>query len=43
MTKHEFLDGGFRKERSTFSDGTIVTIDRESHSFSISPPLKTPR
>jgi hypothetical protein len=43
MTKHEFLDGGFRKERSTFSDGTTVTIDRESHSFSISPPIKTPR
>jgi hypothetical protein len=30
MTNHEFLDPNHRKERSTFSDGTTVTIDRDA-------------
>lgn len=43
MTKHEFLDAGFRKERTTFADGTTVVIDRDAKSFSINPPLKDSR
>ena len=40
MTKHEFLDDTFRKERTTFSDGTMVTIDRDADTYEIYPPLK---
>ncbi len=39
MTNHEFLDGSFRKERTTFADGTTVTIDRDADTFNIQPPL----
>ena len=27
MTNHEFLDQSFRRERTTFADGTTVTVD----------------
>jgi hypothetical protein len=40
MTKHEYLDGKYRKERSTFADGTTVTIDRDAGTFEIKPELK---
>lgn len=40
MTNHEFLDKNYRKERSTFADGTTVTIDRDKGSFEIKPGLK---
>ncbi len=43
MTGHEFLDESFRKERSTFSDGTTVTIDRDAGTFEIYPPLPMDR
>jgi len=39
MTKHEFLDEKFRKERTTFSDGTTVTVDWDAQSVDIQPPL----
>jgi len=39
MTNHEFLDKNRRKERTTFSDGTTVTIDRDAGSFEIKPEL----
>jgi hypothetical protein len=39
MTNHEFLDKNRRKERSTFADGTTVTIDRDANSFTIQPEL----
>jgi hypothetical protein len=39
MTKHEFLDDRFRKERTTFSDGTSVTVDWDSNSVQIQPEL----
>lgn len=39
MTNHEFLDETYRKERSTFSDGTTVTIDRDAGTYDIQPPL----
>ncbi len=39
MTKHEFLDGNYRKERTTFSDGTTVTVDWDTSAFKIEPVL----
>jgi hypothetical protein len=39
MTKHEFLDANYRKERTTFADGTTVTVDWNSNTFEISPML----
>jgi hypothetical protein len=40
MTKHEFLDANYRKERTTFADGTTVTVDWENMSVTITPELK---
>ena len=40
MTKHEFLDDKYRRERTTFSDGTTVTVDWDAESVEISPDLK---
>jgi hypothetical protein len=42
MTKHEFLDKSFRRQRTTFADGTTVTIDLDKDNFEISPTLTTP-
>ena len=39
MTRHEFLDGEHRVERSTFSDGTTVTVDWNTQSVSVKPEL----
>lgn len=39
MTRHEFLDGSYRKQRTTFSDGTTVTIDLDTDTFEVSPKL----
>ncbi len=39
MTNHEFLDQNRRKQRSTFADGTTVTIDLDANSFQIVPGL----
>lgn len=39
MTDHEFLDSEHNKERTTFSDGTTVTIDKKAKAFDIEPPL----
>ena len=39
MTKHEFLDAGYRKERTTFADGTTVTVDWDKSRFVIDPVL----
>ncbi len=39
MTNHEFLDESFRKQRTTFADGTKVIIDLDSDTFEISPKL----
>ncbi len=36
MTSHEFLDGTWRKQRTTFSDGTTVTVNFETKEYSIS-------
>ena len=40
MTKHEFLDSNYRRERTTFADGTTVTVDWDMHTYAISPELK---
>jgi hypothetical protein len=37
MTKHEFLNPGFTRERTTFSDGTTVTVDWETKTATIAP------
>ena len=36
LVKHEFL-GSPRKQRSTFADGTVVTVDFDTDKFSITP------
>ena len=40
MTRHEFLDAGFRKERTTFADGTTVTVDWNANGYTVSPELR---
>ena len=42
LVGHEFLDGSRRKQRFTYADGTIVTIDLEAGTFAISPELAVP-
>jgi hypothetical protein len=39
LTKHEFLDANYRRERTTFADGTTVTVDWEKMTVNISPDL----
>jgi len=39
MTNHEFLDASFRKERTTYSDGTTVTVDWDTNTYRIEPVL----
>jgi hypothetical protein len=40
MVKHEFLDEGRRKERTSFADGTTVTVDWDAKTVEIKPDLK---
>ncbi|MGB7157704.1 MAG: DUF5696 domain-containing protein [Tepidisphaeraceae bacterium] len=41
LTNHEFLDGDKRRvERSTFSDGTKVTVDWEKNAVTIEPEIQ---
>src|SRR5438445_3301782 len=37
MTKHEFLDAARRRERTTFADGTTVTVDWDTHAVIVVP------
>ena len=39
MTRHEFLDKNYRRERTTFADGTTVTVDWDTNMFTVSPAL----
>jgi hypothetical protein len=41
MTKHEFLDVNYRKERTTFADGTTVTVDWDANTFKIEPEVRS--
>ena len=40
MTRHEFLDDTRRRQRTTFADGTRVTIDLDSDKWEIEPALE---
>ena len=40
MTKHEFLDKDYSKERTTFADGTTVTVEWSTNTYKIEPELK---
>ena len=40
MVKHEFLDSGYRKQRTTYSDGTMVTVDFDKETYTVSPTGK---
>jgi hypothetical protein len=39
MTNHEFLDQNYHQERTTFADGTKVTVDWDAITFKIEPEL----
>lgn len=39
MAGHEFLEGNLRRQRTTFADGTRVTVDLDADSFEIDPPV----
>jgi hypothetical protein len=39
MTRHEFLDEARRRQRTTFADGTRVTIDLDADTWNVEPPL----
>jgi len=41
MTNHEFLDATWRKQRSTFADGTRVTIDLDAKTHTIEYGMET--
>jgi hypothetical protein len=41
LTKHEFIGDGFRKERTTFSDGTTVNVDWDAKSVQIAPDINS--
>ncbi|OHB65575.1 MAG: hypothetical protein A2Y77_06440 [Planctomycetes bacterium RBG_13_62_9] len=41
MTSHEFLDSSFRQWRTSFADGTTVTIDLDKDTSEIKPALAT--
>jgi Family of unknown function (DUF5696) len=43
MTRHEFLDRNFRTERTTFADGTTVTVHWDTNACEIRPELKLSR
>jgi hypothetical protein len=42
MTNHEFLDASYRKQRTTFADGTTVTVDFDSDLCTVSRPHASP-
>lgn len=37
MTRHEFLDGSYKKERTTFADGTTVAVDWDAGTVTVKP------
>jgi len=43
MTNHEFLDKARRKERTTFADGTTVTVDWDTKAVEIRPDVQIRR
>jgi hypothetical protein len=41
MVNHEFLNERRSKERTTFADGTSVTVDWDAKTVDIKPELKS--
>jgi hypothetical protein len=41
MTGHKFLDENYRRQQTTFADGTVVSIDLDKDTYTISPELET--
>ncbi|MEA3364788.1 MAG: hypothetical protein U9Q79_04025, partial [Candidatus Hydrogenedentes bacterium] len=39
ITNHELLDDSAREQRTTYADGTTVTVDFEERTYEISPSL----
>lgn len=39
MTSHEFLGSAYRRERTTFADGTTVTVDWDKNTVTITPDI----
>jgi hypothetical protein len=37
LVRHEFLDREYKVERSTFADGTTVTVDWNTQSVTVTP------
>ena len=42
MTDHKFLDEKYRREQSTFADGTTVTVDWDARTVKIEPDVEPP-
>jgi hypothetical protein len=40
MTNHEFLDAAHQTERTTFADGTTVTVDWQTNTIDIKPSIQ---
>ena len=43
MTGHKFLDDNYRKQQTTFADGTVVSIDLDNDTHTIVPELEALR
>ena len=41
MTNHEFLDPDRKRERTTFADGTTVTVDWDNSTVQIVPDVQS--
>jgi len=39
MTGHKFLDENYRRQQTTFADGTVVSIDLDNDTYTIAPEL----
>ena len=35
MVRHEFVDGNIRRQRTTFSDGTVIDVDFDADTFAV--------
>ena len=35
MVKHEFIDGDYRKQRTTWADGTIIEADLDTCEYTV--------
>ena len=42
LVRHEFLDGTYRRQRFTYADGTVVTIDLDAGTWDVRPRLDVP-